>query len=44
MFYAMNSPHYPYQGEEDWLTYYREKGVAYPRDLYAAFLSTHDEE
>ncbi len=43
MFYAMNSPHYPYQGEEDWLTYYREKGVAYPRDLYAAFLSTHDE-
>ncbi|NOU61288.1 sulfatase family protein [Marinifilum caeruleilacunae] len=43
MFYAMNSPHYPYQGTLEWLNYYREKGVVYPRDLYAAFLSTHDE-
>lgn len=43
MFYAMNSPHYPYQGTPEWLAYYQEKGVAYPRDLYAAFLSTHDE-
>ena len=43
MYYSMNTPHYPYQGEEKWLKYYREKGVAYPRDLYAAFLSTHDE-
>ena len=43
MYFAMNLPHYPYQGDEKWLEYYREKGVAYPRDLYAAFLSTQDE-
>ena len=43
MFFAMNTPHYPYQGDEKWLEYYREQGVAYPRDLYAAFLSTHDD-
>jgi len=43
MYFAMNLPHYPYQGDTKWLEYYREKGVAYPRDLYAAFLSTQDE-
>ena len=43
MYFAMNLPHYPYQGDAKWLEYYREKGVAYPRDLYAAFLSTQDE-
>lgn len=43
MYFAMNLPHYPYQGDTKWLEYYREKGVVYPRDLYAAFLSTQDE-
>lgn len=43
MYFAMNMPHYPYQGDEKWLKYYEEKGVAYPRDLYAAFLSTQDD-
>lgn len=43
MYFAMNLPHYPYQGDTKWLEYYREKGLAYPRDLYAAFLSTQDE-
>ena len=43
MYFAMNLPHYPYQGDVKWLKYYREKGVPYPRDLYAAFLSTQDE-
>lgn len=43
MYFAMNMPHYPYQGDPRWLAYYHEKGVAYPRDLYAAFLSTQDE-
>jgi arylsulfatase A-like enzyme len=43
MYFAMNMPHYPYQGDPRWLAYYREKGVDYPRDLYAAFLSTQDE-
>lgn len=43
MYYALNTPHYPYQGTPEWLKYYQEKGVAYPRDLYAAFLSTQDD-
>ena len=41
MYYAMNMPHYPYQGEEKWLRYYHN--VPYPRNLYAAFVSTLDE-
>ena len=43
LYFALNAPHYPYQGDAKWLEYYREKGVPYPRDLYAAFLSTQDE-
>jgi arylsulfatase A len=43
MYYALNVPHYPYQGSKDWLDYYNEKGVEYPRNLYAAFLSTMDD-
>jgi len=44
MYFAINLPHYPYQGDPKWLEYYRAKGVAYPRDLYAAFMSTLDEK
>lgn len=44
MYYAMNTPHYPYQGSPKWLDYYNEKGVTYPRNLYAAFISTMDEQ
>ena len=44
MYFAMNTPHYPYQGTPEWLKYYQDKGVAYPRDLYAAFLSTQDDK
>jgi len=40
---ALNLPHYPYQGSAAWLSHYRERGVPYPRDLYAAFLSSMDE-
>ena len=43
MYFAMNLPHYPYQGDTKWLEYYQEKEIPYPRDLYAAFLSTQDE-
>ncbi len=43
IYYAINSPHYPYQGDPAWLEYYRSRGVPYPRDLYAAFVSTLDE-
>jgi hypothetical protein len=41
MYFAMNMPHYPYQGEPKWLEHY--KNVPYPRNLYAAFVSTLDE-
>jgi arylsulfatase A-like enzyme len=44
MYFAINMPHYPYQGDPKWLEYYRDKGVAYPRDLYAAFVSTLDDK
>ena len=44
IFFAMNTPHYPYQGYSKWIKYYRDKGVKHPRDLYAAFLTTQDEK
>jgi len=44
IFFALNTPHYPYQGTTEWLKYYQKNGVAYPRDLYAAFLSTQDDK
>jgi len=42
IYFAFNVPHYPYQGDVKWLTWYREQGMAYPRNLYAAFLSSMD--
>ncbi len=43
LYFAINIPHYPYQGDPKWLDYYKEKKVAYPRDLYAAYVSTLDD-
>jgi arylsulfatase A-like enzyme len=43
LYFAMNTPHYPYQGDPEWLRKYQEDGVPYPRDLYAAFVSTLDD-
>ncbi|RMH58787.1 MAG: sulfatase [Bacteroidetes bacterium] len=40
IYVALNAPHYPYQGEEAWLRYYED--LPYPRNLYAAFLTTLD--
>lgn len=40
IYFAMNAPHYPYQGDEHWLKYYAES--PYPRNLYSAFVSTLD--
>jgi arylsulfatase A-like enzyme len=40
MYFAMNMPHYPYQGDAHWLDYYKD--LEYPRNLYAAFVSTLD--
>lgn len=41
IYYAINTPHYPYQGEPKWLEHFRN--VPYPRNLYAAFLGSQDE-
>jgi len=41
LYFALNLPHYPYQGEPKWLEHYRD--LPYPRNLYAAFISTMDE-
>jgi arylsulfatase A-like enzyme len=41
IYFALNMPHYPYQGEPKWLE--RFKDLPYPRNLYAAFLATLDE-
>ena len=41
LYFALNLPHYPYQGEPKWLEHYRS--LPYPRNLYAAFISTMDE-
>ena len=44
MYWAVNMPHYPLQGEPDWLNYYKDKNVPSPRDMYAASVSTMDEK
>ena len=41
MYFAMNTPHYPYQGEEKWLKRFAD--LPYPRNLYAAFVASLDE-
>lgn len=41
IYYALNSPHYPYQGTPKWIEHF--KHLPYPRNLYAAFLATQDE-
>jgi arylsulfatase A-like enzyme len=43
MYFAINVPHYPYQGDPKWLDYYNKQGVPYPRNLYAAFVSSMDD-
>src|SRR5262249_52990509 len=41
LYFALNQPHYPYQGDPKWLDRYAR--LKYPRNLYAASLSTMDE-
>jgi arylsulfatase A-like enzyme len=43
IYFAMNMPHYPYQGDAAWVERYQNEGVPYPRDLYGAFVSSQDE-
>jgi arylsulfatase A-like enzyme len=41
LYFALNMPHYPYQAEPKWLEHYHN--LPYPRNLYAAFVSTLDD-
>jgi arylsulfatase A-like enzyme len=41
LYFAINAPHYPLQGDPKWLNRYH--ALPHPRNLYAAFLSTMDE-
>lgn len=41
IYYALNTPHYPYQGDAKWLEHFKD--LPYPRRLYAAFLAAQDE-
>lgn len=44
LYFAINMPHYPLQGEKKWLDFYRDKGLGSPRDKYATFVTTMDEK
>jgi arylsulfatase A len=41
LYYALNTPHYPYQGDAKWREHFKD--LPYPRNLYAAFLAAQDE-
>ncbi len=41
LYYAINTPHYPYQADPKWLE--ACKDLPYPRNLYAAFIASQDE-
>ncbi len=41
VYWAINMPHYPYQGRSSWLEHYQN--LPSPRKEYAAFISTMDE-
>lgn len=43
IYWAINLPHYPLQGTEKWLDYYKGRGLGEQRLKYAAFVSTLDE-
>lgn len=41
IYYALNTPHYPYQGDAKWLEHFKD--MPHPRKLYAAFIAAQDE-
>jgi arylsulfatase A-like enzyme len=41
IFYALNTPHYPYQGDAKWLEKFAK--LPYPRNLYAASVAAQDQ-
>ncbi len=43
IYWAINWPHYPLQGFDQWRKHYAELGLGSPRDKYAAFVSSMDD-
>ncbi len=43
IYWAINWPHYPLQGYDNWRQHYAKLGLESPRDKYAAFVSSMDE-
>lgn len=41
IYYALNTPHYPYQGDAKWLDHFKD--MPHPRKLYAAFIAAQDQ-
>lgn len=41
IYYALNTPHYPYQGDAKWLEHFKD--MPHPRKLYAAFIAAQDQ-
>lgn len=41
IYYALNTPHYPYQGDKKWLDHFAD--LPSPRNLYNAFIAAQDE-
>lgn len=41
IYYALNTPHYPYQGDAKWLEHFKD--LPHRRRLYAAFIAAQDE-
>ena len=42
IYFALNSPHYPYQGDPEWLAVYKEHDIERRQLEYGAFVSTMD--
>lgn len=43
IYYSLNTPHWPYQGDPHWIEQYQDIHISYPRDIYGAFVSAQDE-
>ena len=41
IYYALNTPHYPYQGDAKWLEHFKDQ--PHPRKLNAAFIAAQDQ-
>ncbi len=42
LYYSLNTPHWPYQGDPYLIDQYQQEEISYPRDLYGAFVTAQD--